>query len=66
MKKQFQTIYFKNKPRIIGSYSIVGPKEGLGSLKHYFDYIMMDDLFGEKTYEKEFNFIFVFIDFSGM
>lgn len=52
MKEKYQTIYFKKKPRIIGSYSIVGPKEGLGSLKHYFDYVMMDDLFGEKTYEK--------------
>lgn len=47
-----QTIFFKNKPRIIGSYSIVGPKEGLGSLKKYFDYIMKNDLYGEKTYEK--------------
>ena len=47
-----QTIIFKNKPHIIGNYSIVGPKEGLGSLKNYFDYIMKDDLFGEKTYEK--------------
>ena len=36
-----QTIFFKNKPRIIGSYSIVGPKEGLGSLKNYFDYILI-------------------------
>lgn len=47
-----QTIFFKRKPHIIGSYSIVGPKEGMGSLKNYFDYIMKDDLFGEKTYEK--------------
>ncbi|MBO7528242.1 MAG: stage V sporulation protein AD [Clostridia bacterium] len=49
---KYQTIYFKNKPKIIGFYSIVGPKEGKGSLKEYFDYIMKDDLFGEKTYEK--------------
>lgn len=47
-----QTIFFKNKPHIIGNYSIVGPKEGKGSLKNYFDYIMRDDMFGEKTYEK--------------
>ena len=47
-----QTVFFKNKPHIIGSYSIVGPKDGLGSLKNYFDYIMKDDLYGEKTYEK--------------
>ena len=47
-----QTVFFKKKPHIIGSYAIVGPKEGKGSLKNYFDYIMKDDLFGEKTYEK--------------
>lgn len=47
-----QTIFFKRKPHIIGSYSIVGPKEGMGVLKNYFDYIMKDDLFGEKTYER--------------
>ncbi|MBE7082562.1 MAG: stage V sporulation protein AD [Clostridiales bacterium] len=47
-----QTIYFKKKPHIIGNYAIVGPKEGKGSLNSYFDYIMKDDLFGEKTYEK--------------
>ena len=47
-----QTIIFKERPHIIGSYAIVGPKEGKGALKNYFDYIMKDDLFGEKTYEK--------------
>lgn len=47
-----QTVIFKKPPHIIGSYSIVGPKEGMGSLKDYFDYVMKDDLFGEKTYEK--------------
>ncbi len=47
-----QTVIFKNKPVIIGSYSIVGPKEGQGNFKNYFDYIMQDDRFGEKTYEQ--------------
>lgn len=47
-----QTIIFKNKPVIIGAYSIVGPKEGEGPFGRYFDHIMKDDLFGEKTYEK--------------
>ena len=47
-----QTIYFKNKPVIIGSYSIVGPKEGEGPFGKYFDHVMKDDTFGEKTYEK--------------
>lgn len=52
IKVDSQTVFFKNKPHIIGSYAIVGPKEGLGSLKDYFDYIMKDDLFGENTYER--------------
>lgn len=47
-----QTIFFNRQPHILSSYAIVGPKEGLGNLKEYFDYIMKDDLFGEKTYEK--------------
>lgn len=47
-----QTVVFENRPKIIGSYSIVGPKEGRGPLSKYFDYILKDDLYGEKTYEK--------------
>lgn len=46
-----QTIVFKNCPRIIGNYAIVGEKEGHGTFKDYYDYIMKDDLFGEKTFE---------------
>ncbi len=49
---KIQTVKFKNRPVIIGSYSIVGPKEGQGNFKNYFDYIMQDDRFGEKTYEQ--------------
>ena len=51
-KKSPQTVEFKNKPKIIGSYSIVGPKEGAGNFGEYFDYVMKSDLFGEKTYER--------------
>ena len=47
-----QTIFFKHKPKIISNYSIVGKKEGEGPLKDYFDHIMKNDLFGEKTFEK--------------
>jgi len=46
-----QTIGFVNKPRIIGNYCIVGEKEGRGNFKDYFDYVLKDDLFGEKTFE---------------
>jgi len=53
MKKQMaQTIKLKNQPKIIGSYSIVGPKEGEGNFRDYFDYVMKNDHFGEKTFEK--------------
>lgn len=53
MKKLFnQTIEFKNKPKIIGNYSIVGPKEGEGHFGKFFHFVMESDNFGEKTYEK--------------
>lgn len=49
--KYKQTIFFKNKPRIIGNYSIVGNKEGDGNFKTYFHRILKDDLQGEKSFE---------------
>ncbi len=55
MKKEYiqkQTIFFKNKPRIIANYALVGKKEGEGPFKEYFDHILVNDLYGEKTYEK--------------
>lgn len=51
-KKRSQTIILKNKPKIIGSYTIVGPKEGQGNFGSFFDYVMKDDYFGQDTYEK--------------
>lgn len=50
--KANQTVKFKNKPAIIGSYSIVGPKEGKGNFGQYFDKVLEDDCFGEKSYER--------------
>lgn len=47
-----QTIFLKNKPKIVGSYAIVGPKEGQGNFGEYFDYVMKNDHFGEDTFEK--------------
>lgn len=52
MKVGKQTILFKNKPKVIGNYSVAGQKEGYGNFKEYFDYILKDDKFGEKTFEK--------------
>jgi stage V sporulation protein AD len=51
-ESKMQTIFFKNKPKILSGYSIVGPKEGNGPFGKMFDYVMKDDFFGEKTYEK--------------
>jgi len=47
-----QTIQFPRRPRIIGSYSMVGEKEGKGPMAKWFDQILEDDTYGEKTWEK--------------
>lgn len=47
-----QTIVFQNPPSIIATATIVGPKEGDGPLKDYFDLILDDDLWGESSWEK--------------
>ncbi|KOA21102.1 stage V sporulation protein AD [Clostridium homopropionicum DSM 5847] len=47
-----QTLRFDNKPRIVVTTSIVGPKEGEGPLKNYFDIILQDDLNGKDSFEK--------------
>lgn len=47
-----QTVKLSNPPSIIGTASIVGPKEGDGPLKNYFDMILEDDLWGQESFEK--------------
>ncbi len=47
-----QTIKMKNNVFILSSYSMVGPMEGKGPLRDYFDYIIKDDTLNEKTFEK--------------
>ena len=47
-----QTIVFKNKPRIIATGTIAGPKECAGVIGKYVDKALTDDMFGESTYEK--------------
>ncbi len=46
------TVFFKNKPSIIATSTIAGPKEGEGELGKYIEKIVQDDMFGEKTFEK--------------
>ncbi|MTI49179.1 MAG: stage V sporulation protein AD [Firmicutes bacterium] len=47
-----QTVSFQNPPSILSTASIVGPKEGEGPLKDYFDLIIQDDSWGEDSWEK--------------
>jgi stage V sporulation protein AD len=47
-----QTVEFGNPVSVIGYYSVVGEKEGNGNFGKYFDYVLKDDSFVEKTYEK--------------
>ena len=46
-----QTILFNKKISFSNSYSIVGSKEGNGNFKKYFDEIVDDDKFGQKSFE---------------
>lgn len=47
-----QTVKFKNPPSILSTYTIVGPKEGEGPLKQYFDMILEEDMWGQESFEK--------------
>jgi len=47
-----QTVKFQNPPSIIGTATIVGPKEGQGRFKDYYDIILKDSLYQEKSWEK--------------
>lgn len=46
-----RTVKLENSPTIISSASVVGPKEGQGPLREYFDTVIDDDLYGEKSWE---------------
>lgn len=51
-RKGKQSIKFQNPPSIISAACIVGPKEGEGPLRTYFDEIIEDEMWGEKSWEK--------------
>lgn len=52
MIKNGQTIFLKNKPKIISSASIVGNKEGSGPIGKFFDKVVDDVLWDEKSWER--------------
>lgn len=47
-----QTFFFKNKPKIVATGTVAGPKECAGIVGKYVDKTLVDDTFGESTYEK--------------
>ncbi len=47
-----QTIEFKNRIAVRSQASIVGPKEGKGPLREYFDVVLPDDLLGMPSWEQ--------------
>ncbi len=49
--KNNQTIIFKNKPKIISSYSIAGPKESYSVFAPFFDLVLKNDLWDCDSYE---------------
>ncbi len=46
------TIYFKNKPNIISTYTVGGPKEGTSTFGKHVHKILSDERCGENTFEK--------------
>lgn len=46
-----QTVKFESPPIVVSAYSMVGPKEGKGPLNYYFDTVLQDHLYGEKSWE---------------
>lgn len=47
-----QSIIFTEKPYLNGRGTVVGKKEGEGPLASYFDVVLEDDMYGEKSWEK--------------
>ena len=52
MKKGKQTFVFEKGVYLLSGAAIVGEKEGQGPLKNYFDVILQEDTWGEKSFEK--------------
>lgn len=52
LHKKGQTLFFANPPVVIGTASVVGPREGAGPLSGWFDIIKPDRLLGQKSWEQ--------------
>lgn len=47
-----QTIKFRDPVAITDTATIAGPKEGEGPLSQYYDYVLKDDVIGQKSHEE--------------
>lgn len=47
-----RTIFFNNKPKILSTYTVGGPKEAQGSIGKCIHQCLPDDMFDEDTFEK--------------
>lgn len=47
-----RTVFFKNKPVIVGTSTVAGPKESQGCIAKYIHVKLDDDMFGQNTFEK--------------
>ncbi len=52
MSKKGNTVFFKNKPRIVSYAAICGSKEKTGVIGEFADITLEDDMYEESTYEK--------------
>lgn len=54
-----QTVCFENRPCILATASVVGPKEGRGPIGNQFDLVLEDALFHQESYEQAEHAIFL-------
>ena len=47
-----RTVFYKNKPVLVGTATIGGPKESIGPIGKCIETLIDDDMFGEQTFEK--------------
>ena len=46
------TVFFENRPKIVATATVAGPKECAGIVGGYVDLPLSDDMYGESTFEK--------------
>ena len=52
MKRIGKTLIFNKEISILSSAAVVGPKEGAGPLKEFFDIVEQDSFLGQDSWEK--------------